>query len=319
MGNLSTVERVVVVGFGWVGQANALALRQLGYDISCFDPGEPPRHYPLHSAQYDAIEKLKDVLALDSPRTWYIVCVGDRVSEEGVQDISNIMRALESLKKAEGGVILRSTILPDLLEGLKFDYYVPEFLHEKHAVEECINPYLLVIGRRDGARPEPTLFKIWRGRCRKTFEGTPHDASMIKYLSNLWNAMRIAFVNEFGDLVGRPTNVKDLGNIASIIDFLFDGRSYLRYGKAFGGHCLPKDSRAFATWYAKKGKDPMLLRAMYGANERHRALEKTYPLLPEWHSAWPPPHISGWHAWRELRHAVGKRLRNPGRLFKRSR
>ena len=198
-------EKMVIVGFGWVGQANALALDMLGYQTAYFDPGEPPRHYSEHATRYDSVQKLGSVLERDAKDTWYVVCVGDRVGEDGTQDISNIRRALDSLRGAKGGVILRSTILPDLLEELSFDYYVPEFLHEKQAVEECIDPYLLVIGKREGARKEPALFDMWRGRCRKTFEGTPHGASMIKYLSNLWNATRIAFVNEFGDMVGRPS------------------------------------------------------------------------------------------------------------------
>src|SRR3989344_1962308 len=50
-------EKMVVVGFGWVGQANALALNILGYNVSYFDPGEPPQHYPLHAGEYEGFEK----------------------------------------------------------------------------------------------------------------------------------------------------------------------------------------------------------------------------------------------------------------------
>ena len=310
-------ERYVVVGFGWVGQANALALKMLGYDVAYFDPGTPPHHYDKYKDVYGSIERLKDVQQKDGETTWYIVCVGDRVSEEGVQDISNIKRALDSLKDVKGGVMLRSTILPDLLEDLHFDYYIPEFLHEIKAVEECIDPYLVVIGKRKGAKQEPSILHIWRSKSRKTFEGTPYEASMIKYLSNLWNAMRIAFVNEFGDMIGRPTSSQELGKIAHVIDFLFDGRSYLRYGRAYGGHCLPKDSRAFAAWYGHIEKNPILLKAMYAANEQHRTLEEKYPLMPEWYSEWPEPHIGGRQALRELRHAIAKRFRNRSLLWNR--
>ena len=51
----------------------------------------------------------------------------------------------------------------------------------------------------------------------------------IKYLSNLYNAIRIAFVNEFGDMIGRPSTSEELGNITRVVDFMFDGRSYLRF------------------------------------------------------------------------------------------
>lgn len=305
-------EKMVIVGFGWVGQANALALKMLGYDVAYFDPASPPRHYQEHAPVYDSLKKLSHVMAWDSPQTWYVVCVGDRVSEEGAQDISNIRGALDSLGGVQGGVILRSTILPDLLETLRFDYYLPEFLHEKKAVEECVNPYLLVIGARESARQEPSVFAAWRKVARKTYEGTPREASFVKYLSNLWNALRIAFVNEFGNTVGHPTNKKELARISNLLDFLFDGRGYQRYGRAFGGHCLPKDTRAFAAWYNKEKERVPLIAAMLSSNARHEQIEKDFPLLPEWFSEWPDRHISGWHAISELRYSIKKNL---ARLF----
>src|SRR3989344_6159605 len=310
-------EKMVVVGFGWVGQANALALNILGYNVCYLDPGEPPQHYPLHAGVYEGVEKLSDITSRDSEKTWYIVCVGDRVSEDGVQDISNIKRALDSLKGIQGGVILRSTILPDLLEDLSFDYYVPEFLHEKKAVEECISPYLFVIGKRDGARQEPAVCILWKSRAKKVFSGTAREASFIKYLSNLWNSTRIAFVNEFGDAIGRPTDKKHLTEIERVVDFLFNRHAYQRYGRAFGGHCLPKDTRAFCSWYEKNRIKLPLLSGVYEANSLHARIEKELPLLPEWYSEWPDPHISGWQALRELSYSIRKNIAHPILMWRR--
>ncbi|MDO8562020.1 MAG: hypothetical protein Q7S05_04320 [bacterium] len=308
-------EEMVVVGFGWVGQANALALKILGYNVSYFDPGEPPHHYSEHAKVYDAIPKLAGVKSKDSEKTWYIICVGDRVSERGVQDISNIKRALDSLNGVQGGIILRSTILPDLLQDLTFDYYMPEFLHEKKAVEECLQPYLFVLGSKPGARKEPSVFALWRSQARKDWSGTPREASLIKYLSNLWNALRIAFVNEFGNSIGRPSSKEELARISGIIDFLFDHRDYMRYGKGFSGHCLPKDTRAFATWYGTQKPGVPLVAGMYESNARHQEMEKDLPLLPEWYSEWPDRHISGWTALRELWYAIKKNLRHPAQIW----
>ena len=291
-------ERYVVVGFGWVGQANALAMKMSGLEVAYFDPGEPKHHYGKFQKQYESLHRLRNVLDKDSERTWYVVCVGDRVSDEGVQDITYIKNALESLKGAKGGVILRSTILPDLLEDLSFDFYVPEFLHEKKAVEEVLHPYMFVFGRKS-LRPEPKLFSVWKNRAHKIFEGTPREASFIKYLSNLWNSVRIAFVNEFGNAIGHPHKKEDLAQIDNVINFLFDGRSYLRYGKSFGGHCLPKDTRAFKNWYGQKAKLP-LLDGTYASNDVQLALEKEFPLMPEWYSEWPDRHIGGVRAAKEL-------------------
>ncbi|OGG59312.1 hypothetical protein A3C86_01520 [Candidatus Kaiserbacteria bacterium RIFCSPHIGHO2_02_FULL_49_16] len=310
-------EKYVIVGFGWVGQANAIALTQLGYDVSYFDPGNPSHHYAEFSDLYKKIEPLSSLKQNDARNTCYMVCVGDKVSEEGEQDISNIKTVLASLRGAKGGVMLRSTILPGLLEELNYDWYVPEFLHEKKAVEECLDPFFFVIGKKDGARPEPSVCALWQKRAGKTFSGTAREASLIKYLSNLWNSTRIAFVNEFGDAIGRPTDKKRLVEIERVIDFLFDHRMYMRYGRAFSGHCLPKDTRAFRSWYEKNGTKFPLIAGVYESNSRHAQLEKELPLLPEWYSEWPDRHISGWRALSELLYAIRKNVAHPLLAWKR--
>ncbi len=311
----SEKEKYVIVGFGWVGQANAIALRQSGYDVAYFDPVSPLRHYDFFAPVYDSLEKISDIRSKDSADTWYVVCVGDRVSEEGVQDISNIKNALDSLEGVKGGIILRSTILPEHLEDLRFDYYLPEFLHEKKAVEECIDPYLFVVGSRGDAREEPSVFALWRKSARKSFKGTPEEASFIKYFSNLWNATRIAFVNEFGDAIGRPKDKEHLHKIEKVVDFLFDGKNYSRYGRSFGGHCLPKDTRAFLGAYNQGENRTPLLFGVYESNRIHEKLEERFPLMPEWYSEWPDRHISGWHAFQELLFAIRKHLLYPVRAW----
>lgn len=301
-------EHIVVVGFGWIGQANAISLKQAGFDVMYFDPGDPEHHYKEYASVYSQIKRLASPTERDSVETIYIVCVGDRVSPEGVQDISSIEKALDSLKGVKGKVVLRSTILPDLLEKLHFDFYVPEFLHEKKAVEECGQPYFFVTSQKAGSsREEPSFFALWRERAYKQFHGTPREAAFIKYLSNLWNSVRIAFVNEFGDAIGRPADKEHLQEIERVVNFMFDGKNYLRYGRAFGGHCLPKDTRAFRNWYGKDVPLP-LIAGTYESNERHTELEAKYPLMPEWYSEWPDRHISGWKALRELLYAIRKRL-----------
>lgn len=307
------LEKYVVVGFGWVGQANAIALKLMGHDVSIFDPATPPRHYEKYASVYESIPRLSEVNGNDGEHTWYIVCVGDRVSEAGEQDISNIKSALSSLAGLKGKVILRSTVLPDLLKDLPFDYYLPEFLHEVKAVEECIEPYFFVIGSTT-TKEEPSVFRIWRRRAHKVFKGNAREAAFVKYLSNVWNSVQVAFTNEFGDAIGRPKESGQLREIEHVIDFIFERQSYRRYGRAFGGHCLPKDTRAFRAWFEKQGKSLPLISGAYESNLAHAQLEKELPLLPEWYSEWPDQHISGWDALRELGYSIRKHLKDP-RLF----
>lgn len=298
---------IVVVGFGWVGQANALSLAKQGHHVAFYDPKEPVRHYEKdYTVLYNGVKRLSVVSELDAPDTCYIVSVGDRVAEDGVQDTSLIRGALDSLKEAEGTVVLRSTVLPHLLADLSFDYYVPEFLHEKYAVQECGMPHFLVIGKNTD-KPEPSFLGEWERVAYKTFRGTPEEASHIKYLSNLWNSVRIAFVNEYGDSILEPKSKDDVAAVERVVDFLFDGKFYLRYGRSFGGHCLPKDTRAYIWGQKQRGREMPLLSGVYAANEAHQKLEAS-GVLTEWFSAWQKPALSGRIALRALASAIRRRV-----------
>lgn len=304
-----TANKIVIVGYGWVGQANALALSLDGYDVGYFDIGDPGEHYAKYLSEYKKIKKLSNVIELDGPNTAYVVCVGDRVSEDGVQDISNIKKALDSIKDAKGVVVLRSTILPKYLNSLKFDFYVPEFLHEKAGVEECIRPYYMVVGRKSKTAQEPSFFQLWRERSTKFIECSPEDASHIKYLSNLWNSVRIAFTNEFGCVIEEPETPQAVARIEKIFRFIFDNKMYLRFGRSFGGHCLPKDTRAYTKAARDEEKHASLLAAILSSNNAHKLREEKYHHLPEWFSAWQEPPVSGKKALAMLFKAVSKKIK----------
>lgn len=274
-------ETIVVIGFGWVGQANALALSFLNYSVFYYDIGTPELRYQKEwGSQYEKIKRLSTPLEQDGVRTWYLLAVGDRVSQEGVQDVSLVRKASDMLRGGKGGVILRSTILPEHLPALHFDYYFPEFLHEQYAVEECLNPFYFVLGDGTTTHGEPDFLKEWERRAHKSFRGSAEEASYIKYLSNIWNALRIAFTNEMGDIVSRGG--QDRAKASRVLDFIFEEKAYLRYGRAYGGHCLPKDTLAFA----RSNEDSaVLVQAVHNSNERHKQ-HRSYESLPTWLSQW---------------------------------
>ncbi len=300
--------KIVIIGFGWVGQANALSLSHMGFDVAFFDPMEPKLHYEKeYASTYKKVQRLTSALVSDSKDTYYIVCVGDKVLPTGEQDITYIRRALESLKSAKGTVILRSTVLPAFLKDLDFDFYVPEFLHEKKAVQESIKPHYFVVGRKT-KKPEPPFFKKWRANSYKHFEGTPEEASYIKYLSNIWNSIRIAFINEFGDAISLPKTKEDVEGVERVIDFMFEGKYYMRYGRAFSGHCLPKDTLAFFSYYDNPERPLTLIEGAYKSNDIRVAMQEKHEHLNEWFSAWQKLEFSGREALRHLANAVRRRV-----------
>lgn len=314
--NFLSKEIIVIVGYGWVGQANALALLSMGYDVFYFDIQEPKLHYEKeHKKMYFKIKKLKSILEKDSLNTWYLVCVGDQIGDDGEQNISAIKNALDSLESAKGGIILRSTVLPEKLNALNFHYYLPEFLHEKKAVEECLTPQYYIIGSNNKTDRQPSFLDLWERSATKSFHGTPEEASYLKYLSNIWNALRITFVNEFGNMISIPTDKEKLANIEKIIDFFFERKSYLRYGRSYGGHCLPKDVHAFHAWYKKNNKEIPLIESIHKSNLIHKVIEAENTHLPEWFSEWVRPQVSGRAALRALKASIVRNLKKPFQKF----
>ena len=291
-------EKIVIVGFGWVGQANALALVKMGYPVFYYDIAQKIEPlYQGYVVEYARIKRLGAVSDEDGENACYVVCVKDGLTEDNSQDISALTRAVGSLANLSGKVVLRSTVLPQHLKTLRFDYYVPEFLHEKYAIEECLTPPHFVIGGK-GFENMPTFLGEWESRAKKSFRGAPEEAAHIKYLSNIWNALRIAFVNEFGNVVYATTGRKE--SVDKVIDFLFEKKEYLRYGKAYGGHCLPKDVAAFtkthgtglhkdvvafAKAHGIEGGIAPILHAIHQSNELHKSLQD-HEKFPEWFSKW---------------------------------
>ena len=240
-----------IIGFGFIGQATGVGLKKIGYNVRAYDIAQKKNIYK--EKEFKEISQIIGELPTIGVN---IVCIKDNVLEGGKQDISILKKVLDKLN---GTTILRSTILPGLLKDLRFDFYWPEFLHEKRALEEFIDPAFVVVGRRNKKKFPINKFK-------NIFYCIPEEASHIKYLSNIWNATRIAFVNEFGDNLA-----KNKINKNKIIDFLFKKEKYLKWGNAYGGHCLPKDISA----YTKEYNLPTL-KAVIQSNNEHF---KKYPKL----------------------------------------
>ncbi len=244
------MEPINIIGYGFIGQANAIGLKRLGYDVYAYDIVKKDNIYdqkefndiPLYVG-----EKL--------PRSGtHIICIADKNFEDGRQEIRHIAKVTHPLK-GKGTVILRTTMLPRFLIALHFDFYWVEFLHERTAIDEFLNPDRVVVGRRHSKKfPFEKHFQ-------PVHYCTPEEASHIKYLSNIWNALRIAFINEFGaNLLDEQIPHE------KTIDFFFQKQKYLRWGNAFGGHCLPKDSKA----YFKEYPHLKFLEATVKANEIHQ-------------------------------------------------
>ena len=59
--------KIVIIGYGWVGQANALALTIMGEDVCYYDTQAYKPHYSdRYSSVYDKVALLSSPLEQDS-------------------------------------------------------------------------------------------------------------------------------------------------------------------------------------------------------------------------------------------------------------
>jgi UDPglucose 6-dehydrogenase len=146
--------------------------------------------------------------------------------------------------------------------------YNPEFLREAHALEDFLNPPIIVVGGND-KRSGDILGELYASFQAPQVRTTPENAEAIKYLSNAYNAMKISFFNELYLIAQRcgldhEVLSQALPKSTTAIRLPEYG---IRGGYPFGGKCLPKDLAAFIPFVKEQGLNPDLFEAVAGINE----------------------------------------------------
>jgi GDP-mannose 6-dehydrogenase len=217
-----------------------------------------------------------------------LVAVGTPSAPDGSLDyraIDAVTGQIAAAIKAKSGphtMVMRSTVPPGtavgrvipaleagsgrkLGQGLNY-YSNPEFLREGTAVRDFHKPPFTLIGAPDG--DDAAVLRELYGPIPSPVHVVPYQvAEGVKYLSNAYHAIKIAFANEAGGVlaaygVDAPVAFKlfcedrDL-NISS---------AYLRPGFAFGGSCLPKDVRGILSLAQQKGINAPFLNSILPSN-----------------------------------------------------
>jgi UDPglucose 6-dehydrogenase len=105
-----------------------------------------------------------------------------------------------------------------------------------------------------------------------TVECTPTEAEMIKYTSNLYNAVKISYFNEVHAMceqLGISSGVVSSA-VARSAEAMWNPLYGTRGGVPFGGACLPKDTDAFAEFVREQGFENAVLEAAIESNNRLR-------------------------------------------------
>ncbi len=289
--------RIAVVGAGYVGCVTAACLTRHGHSVVAVDsdtskvdslrraicPVIEPGLQELVAAgvktgRLNATEPTVDAFAdMDAA----IVCVSTPSMPDGSVDVRPMMRVFALLAEAADTigrprlVVVRSTIAPAMLRRVldrypagKIDVVAnPEFLRETVAIQDFDRPPFLIFG---SDRPAPA------NAAAEIFSSVPgprhflslESALLVKYASNAFHAMKIAFANEMGSLCeASGASPLDVMRVFCEDTSLNISRAYLRPGFAFGGSCLPKDVRALVSLGRSSGIQVPLLEASLEANQ----------------------------------------------------
>lgn len=220
-----------------------------------------------------------------------LVCVGTPNNSNGSirldflrQVFAGIGKELRN-KKKHFVVALRSTVLPNAVEeqlipllaqysgkraGDDISFVCnPEFLREGAALHDFERPPLTVIGSLDSGGGD-IVELLYRSIPAPVIRTDPKTAMLVKYFSNAFHALKVAFANELGYLCrGMEVDSVQVMNIFCQDTKLNISSRYLRPGFAFGGSCLPKDVRTLSTEAAKHGLELSVLSSILDSNQVH--------------------------------------------------
>jgi UDPglucose 6-dehydrogenase len=265
---MERLTKIAIIGYGFVGKAVEFGFRNSSNDIMIIDP-------------YQGYANIDDMENYHPDFTF--VCVPTPMGEDGNinhNTLSNVIHLLENM--ASGTVVIKSTVTPQVITQLcryKRFVYNPEFLTERNAFDEFLNPKFHILG----GHPEFTkrvknLYKF-NSNCNPApvHYMTPAEASLVKYGINSFLATKVVWFNQWKDMVesvGARYNVvaTAIGNDDRIGHSHtkvpgFDGK------KGFGGSCFPKDTNAIWNFgFDEWGKDVLsVLGEVIRANNEYRS------------------------------------------------
>ena len=297
--------KISVFGLGYVGTISAACLAQMGHEVIGVDVN-PHKVLMLQQGQSPVLEaEIGRIIAEQTKQrrlkatedgAWALaqtdlslICVGTPGKANGAIDLTYVQRVCEELGDYLGGkssfhwIILRSTVLPGsteeflipLLEkksqkkaGKEFGVcFNPEFLREGSSVWDFFHPPKTVLGLFQ-AQDRPPLIPVYESLPGPLILTSLREAELVKYLDNVFHALKICFANEVGRVChALNVNSHDLMNIFIQDTKLNISPVYLKPGFAFGGSCLPKDTRALLYLAKTLDLELPLLQAILPSND----------------------------------------------------
>ena len=305
---------IAVFGLGYVGAVSVAALADLGHNVIGVDvsdakvrmvqAGESPivedgvRELLAKGCAAGRINATTNAASAIEQSDVSIICVGTPSRPNGSLELDQIERVSEQIGEALDKdryhhVVVRSTMLPGsmanvvipalekasgLTAGVDFGIcYNPEFLREGSSVKDFWNPPFTLVGVSD-QRTSDLVREMYSQVHGEYIEIDIPEAEMVKYVSNVYHALKVTFANEIGSIC------KAVGvDSRAVMDTFKQDRklnisdAYLNPGFAFGGSCLPKDLRALSAMARVADVHVPVLDSVLESNRVH--IERAFDMI----------------------------------------
>tara|TARA_R110000796_G_scaffold22986_3_gene66133 strand:+ start:2135 stop:2965 length:831 start_codon:yes stop_codon:yes gene_type:complete len=234
--------KILIVGHGFVGKAVDYGFSHPLVEKTIVDPKYGLFISDINIALFDIA----------------FVCVPTPMGDDGTVDSSILDVILGDLVDHNITIIVKSTVTPDIVKQWPNNIvYNPEFLTEKSASEQFVNPPFHVLGGEEHAVSKVVSLYEKYSLCSPCpiLKMTAEEASFVKYTINSFLATKVTFFNQLYDAVSSTdanfsTIIKAVGMDSRIGSSHtkvpgFDGK------QGYGGACFPKDTLAI-TKYTNK-------------------------------------------------------------------
>ncbi|MFE4568683.1 UDP-glucose 6-dehydrogenase TuaD [Paenibacillus chitinolyticus] len=295
------MEKITVVGSGYVGLVSGTCFSEIGNRVICCDV-DPFKIAMLRKGEIPIYEPgLKELVKknVDADRLFFTSEIGDAIEasdiiyiavgtpmgdngEADMRYVHEVARTIGRHLNSYKIIVNKSTVPVGtgeqvrqiIMENRKnrfvqFDVVSnPEFLREGSAIEDCMNMERAVIGATSdkAAKRIADLHAPFRTRI---FQTNLESAEMIKYAANAFLATKISFINGIANVCERVgadvTSVAAGMGLDSRI-----GAKFLQAGIGYGGSCFPKDTFALSYIAEEAGFDFSLLKSVIAANDEQR-------------------------------------------------
>ena len=239
--------KIAIIGHGFVGKAVDYGFSNPKVEKKIFDP--------IYGTTSEDIKNLKDW----GPNLTF-VCVPTPMGDDGDIDSSILDEVMENLRDIKTLIVIKSTVTPTIIDRYRQTnvVYNPEFLTERSACEQFVNPEFHIFGGTEKACQELDELYEKYSLCTPcmTYYLNKAEASFVKYAINSFLATKVTFFNQLYDACNKYGQV----NFNKVIKAVgADDRVSISHTKVpgfdgkqgYGGACFPKDTFAFSQFSDK--------------------------------------------------------------------